>query len=92
MKYMIQMTIPNSIGNDLVEDHEFINKLRIYIKNTRAESAYFTLRKGKRTAIFIMDIESPKQMYDACEPLLMLGGKVQRDMVMTFDDIKGGSE
>ena len=29
-------------------------------------------------------------MYDACEPLLMLGGKVHRDMIITLDDIKKG--
>jgi len=40
--------------------------------------------------MFVMDISSPGQMYDACEPLLMLGGKVHRDMIMTLDDIRKG--
>lgn len=82
------MTLPNSIGNELVEDSTFLKKLDEYIKNTKSESAYFTLRDGERTAIFVMDIDSPNQMYNACEPLLMIGGKVTREMIMTLDDIK----
>lgn len=91
MKYMIQMTIPNPIGNKLVEDPTFIRKLKEYVENTKAESAYFTLKDGKRTAIFVMDRDSPKQMYDACEPLPLLGGRVNREMIMTFEDINSGS-
>ena len=40
--------------------------------------------------MIVMNISSPGQMYDACEPLLMLGGKVHRDMMMTLDDIRKG--
>ena len=40
--------------------------------------------------MFVMDISSFSQMYDACEPLLMLGGKGHRDMIMTLDDIRKG--
>jgi len=29
-------------------------------------------------------------MFDACEPLLMLGGIVHRDMIVTLDEIREG--
>lgn len=91
MKFLIRATIPNQIGNKLVDDPSFLAKMEDFIKNTRAESAFFTLYEGERTAFFTIDIESPEQMYNACEPLLMLGAKVHRDMIMTFDQIKKGS-
>lgn len=40
--------------------------------------------------MFVMDISSPGQMYDDCEPLLIPGGKVHRDMIMTLNDIRKG--
>ncbi|TVP39960.1 hypothetical protein [Candidatus Nitrosocosmicus arcticus] len=61
-----------------------------YIKNTKAESAYFTVYEGDRTAIFVIDVTTAEQMPKGCEPLFMLGGKVHWNMVMTIDDLKKG--
>ncbi len=88
MKFLIRASFPNSLGNEMVNDPNFLKKIEEYIKNTKSESAFFTLYGGERTAMFVMNISSPDQMYDACEPLLMLGGKVHRDMIMTLDDIR----
>jgi len=89
MKFLIRVSFPNSLGNEMVNDPSFLKKIE-YIRNTRSESAFFTLYDGERTAMFVMDISSPGQMYDACEPLLLLGGKVHREMIMTLDDIRKG--
>ena len=89
MKFLIRVSFPNSLGNETVNDPTFLKKIE-YIRNIKSESAFFTLSDGERTAMFVMDISSPDQMYNACEPLLMLGGKVHRDMIMTIDDIKKG--
>lgn len=45
---------------------------------------------GSREIIefFIIDINNAGQMYDACEPLFMLGGKVYKDMLMNFENLK----
>ena len=61
-----------------------------YIKSTNAESAYFTVYEGDRTAIFTIEVISADQMPKVCEPLFMLGGKVHWNMVMTLDDLKNG--
>lgn len=45
-----------------------------YIKNTKAESAYFTVYEGDRTVIFVIDVTTAEQMPKVCEPLCMLGG------------------
>ena len=80
MKFLIRVSFPNSLGNETVNDPTFLKKIE-YIRNTKSESAFFTLSDGERTAMFVMDISSPVQMYNACEPLLMLGGKVHGDMI-----------
>ena len=90
MKFLIRVSFPTLLGNEMVNDPTFLKKIEEYIRNTKSESAFFTLSDGERTAMFVMDISSPDQMYNACEPLLMLGGKVHRDMIMTLDDIKKG--
>ena len=89
MKFLIRVSFPNPLGNEMVNDPSFLKKIE-YIRNTSSESAFFTLSDGERPAMFVMDISSPGQMYDACEPLLMLGGKVHREMIMTLDDIRKG--
>ncbi len=33
-----------------------------YIKNTNAESAYFTVYEGDRTAIFVIDVTTVEQI------------------------------
>ena len=51
-------------------------------------AVYFTVFEGERTIYFIIDVPSPKQMFNICESLFMMGAKVHRDMVMTFEDLR----
>ena len=90
MRFLIRVSIPNTQGNEMVKDPNFLKNMEDYIKNTNAESAYFTVYEGDRTAIFVIDVTSADQMPKVCEPLFMLGGKVHWNMVMTIDDLKKG--
>jgi hypothetical protein len=75
MKFQIRVSNPTTQGNEMVKDSNFKN-MEDYIKSTNAESAYFTVYEGDRTAIFIIDVTSADQMPKVCEPLFMLGKKV----------------
>ncbi len=74
----------------MVKDPNFLKNMEDYIKHINAEAAYFTVCEGERTAFFVMDVPSPKEMFDICESLFMMGAKVNRDMVMTLEDLKSG--
>ena len=88
IKFLFRATIPNPISNKLVDDPSLLAKMEDFINNTWAESAFFMLIEGERSVFFAMDIESPEQMCNACEALLILGAKVYRDIIMTFDQMK----
>ncbi len=88
MKFLIRASFPTETGNQMVKDPNFLKNMEDYIRNINAEAVYFTVLEGERTAFFITDVPSPKQMFDICESLFMMGAKVHRDMVMTFEDLK----
>jgi len=68
-------------------DSSFLQKNRRIRKQYKGRIAYFTLL-GRKNCHVCNGISSPDQMFDACEPLLMLGGIVHRDMIVTLDDIR----
>ena len=90
MKFMIRASFPTAEGNEMVKNPNFIKDMEEYIKNTNAESAYFTPYEGERTAIFIIDVTAPDQIPKIAEPLFALGGKVYWNNLMTIDDLKKG--
>ena len=90
MKFLIRASFPTEIGNQMVKDPNFLKNMEDYIRNTNAEAVYFTVCEGERTAFFVVDVPSPKHMFDICEALFMMGAKVHRDMVMTIEDLKSG--
>ncbi len=90
MKILVRVSIPTIQGNEMVKDPNFIKNMEDYISNTKAESAYFTVYEGDRTAIFVIDVTTPDQIPKICEPLFMLGGKVHWNMIMDLNDLKKG--
>jgi hypothetical protein len=90
MKFLIRASFPTEIGNQMVKDPNFLKNMEDYIKHIDAEAVYFTVYEGERTAYFVMEVPSPKEMFGICESLFMMGAKVQRDMVMSLEDLKNG--
>lgn len=90
IRFLILISILNTQGNEMVRDPNFLKNMEDYIKSTNAESAYFTVYEGDRTAIFVIDVTYADLMPKVCEPLFMLGGKVRWNMVMTINDLKKG--
>jgi hypothetical protein len=88
MKFLIRASFPTETSNQMIKDPNFLKNMEGYIRNINAEAVYFTVFEGERTVYFIVDVPSPKQMFDICEALFMRGAKVHRDMVMTFEDLR----
>ena len=89
MKFVVRATIPTEAGNKMVRDPEFLKKIEGYIRNTKAEGAYFFESAGERAMTFIVDMQSTDQMPSVAEPLFQdLGAKVEFHPVMLLNDLK----
>lgn len=61
-----------------------------YIKESKAEAAYFMELNGERTAVFVLDMPSVNMMPVVAELLFMLGGEVELHPAMNIEDLKKG--
>lgn len=82
--------IPTEAGNKMVQDPNFLTNIENYIKDNKAEAAYFAELNGERTMVFVVDIPSVDMIPVLAEPLFMLGAKVEFHPAMTLDDLKKG--
>ena|SRR5437867_5831825 len=89
MRFVVRATIPAEAGNKMVKDPAFLQRLEGYIKNTKAEGAYFFESGGDRTMTFIIDMQRADQIPSVAEPLFQdLGARVEFHPVMVLDDLK----
>ena len=88
MKFVVRAIIPTEAGNKMVGDPSFLGNIENYIKNTKAEQAYFFESGGHRSMTFIIDMQSTDQMASIAEPLFMMGANVEFHPVMTIEDLR----
>jgi hypothetical protein len=90
MRFVVRVLIPTEAGNRMIKDPNFIQNIEGFIKNTKAEAAYFMELNGDRTAVFIVDIASTDMIPAIGEPFFFMGAKVEFHPVMLFEDLKKG--
>jgi hypothetical protein len=90
MRFLVRVLIPTEAGNRMVTDPNFVKNIEDFMKNTKAEAAYFTEINGDRTAAFILNISSNDQIPAIAEPFFMMGAKVEFHPTMVLEDLKKG--
>jgi len=90
MRFAVRVIFPTEAGNRAVKDPNFLKNIEGFIKDTRAEAAYFMEINGDRTAVFIIDMPSTDMIPVIAEPFFMMGAKVELHPVMVLDDLKKG--
>jgi len=88
MRLIIRAKFPTEAGNKLVKDPNFLKDLENYMNNVKPEVSYFFEADGKRTFVFVVDMQSNDQMVMFAEPLFQWGAEVEFHPVMSFDDLK----
>lgn len=89
MRMILQAKVPHELFNKGVKEGTVGEKLMQYIEDTKPEAVYFTEMDGRRTALMVVDLESPAQMPFYAEPLfLMFNADVQFHPAMTPGDLK----
>lgn len=90
MRFLVRVLIPTEAGNKMMSDPNFVKNIEDFVKNTKAEAAYFTEINGDRMAAFILDISSNDQIPAIAEPFFMMGAKVEFHPTMVLEDLKKG--
>lgn len=88
MRFIIRAQIPTEAGNRMMQNPNGLNEIEAYMRNIKAEAAYFFEANGDRTMVFIVNMERPDQMAVFAEPLFMMGAKVEFHPAMVLEDLK----
>lgn len=90
MRFIVRTIFPTEAGNRAVKDPNFTKNIEDFMKNTKAEAAYFTEINGDRTGVFIVDIPSADMIPVIAEPFFLMGAKIEFHPAMVLDDLKKG--
>jgi hypothetical protein len=90
MRFVVRVIIPTEAGNKAVKDPSFVANIEGFMKNAKAEAAYFLEINGDRTAVFIIDMASADMIPSIAEPFFQMGAKVELHPAMVLEDLKKG--
>ncbi|MEM2759491.1 MAG: hypothetical protein QXU32_04775 [Nitrososphaerales archaeon] len=89
MRFLIRARMPVETGNAMVKNPKFLQEIEEYMRNIRAEAAYFFEMGGERTMAFIADMPDAHMMPSIAEPLFQkFNAKVELHPVMLLEDLK----
>jgi hypothetical protein len=92
MRFILRAQIPTEAGNKMMQDPNGMQQLETFIRDIKAEAAYFFEAGGDRTMVFIVNMERTDQIAVFAEPLFMMGAKVEFHPVMLLEDLKKAGE
>ena len=91
MRMMLKVTIPVETGNTAIKDGRLPLTLQNTSERLKPEAAYFFAEDGKRTALFVFDMQDVSQIPPIVEPLFMgMNASLTMVPVMNADDLKKG--
>jgi hypothetical protein len=94
MRYLIRFRIPNEVGNSMIRDAAFGDKMRTLLSDLRAEAAYFSTLDGQRGGFIVASFDDASKIPAMAEPLfLWLKADVDFMPVMLPEDLaRAGSD
>ncbi len=72
MRFIVEISLPTEKFNEAVRDGTAGEKVMRILDQTKAESAYFTSRNGRRGVIMIVEIADPAAIPRLAEPWHLL--------------------
>jgi len=93
MRTMLKITLPVEKGNQAFTDGTLGKKMESFIEQWKPEAAYFFPNHGKRSAIFVLDLDESSQIVQLTEVFfLSLNAEVSLTPVMNAQDLRKGME
>ena len=93
MRMMLKVSMPTEASNAAFKDGSLGRALEGARERLKPEAAYFFPEDGKRTALYVFDMQNEAQIPVVLEPLFhALNANISLIPVMNADDVKKGIE
>lgn len=91
MRTLLKVSVPVEKGNEAIKSGALQQTFQSAMEALKPEAAYFYPEDGKRTALFIFDMEGSWQLPPTVEPLFQnLDASVLVTPVMNGEDLERG--
>ncbi len=91
MRMLLKVSIPVEKGNEAIKSGALQRTLQSAIEALKPEAAYFYPEHGRRTALFVFDMEGSWQIPPIVEPIFEnLDAAVEITPVMNGEDLERG--
>lgn len=91
MRMMMRVSIPVEAGNRSIADGELPKVMASFVERHKPEASYFVADRGKRTAMFFFDLDSPSDIPLVAESFFMkLNADIEVTPAMNLADMKSG--
>lgn len=91
MKFLIKFQLSIEHGNKVAQDPNTMNKLDEFMNKMKVEYSYFLLEDGKRTGVFIVNIDNTDMIPSFTEPILQeFNANVDIYPIMGYQELKKG--
>jgi len=91
MRVLLKATMDTERANQAIQDGSLPEALERVAEQLNPEAAYFYPEGGKRTAIFVFDLEETSQLPPISEPFFRTAAaEVRMWPAMNIDDLRSG--
>ena len=89
MRMLLKAIIPTEAANAGIRDGSMMANLGKVTEDLKPEAVYFTLEKGKRAMLMIINMEESSELVGVVEPLfLSMGAHVTLTPVLNAEDFE----
>jgi hypothetical protein len=91
VRTLLKVSMPVEKGNEAIKSGALQQTLQSVMETLKPEAAYFYPEDGRRTALYVFDMEGSWQLPATVEPLFQnLGASVLLTPVMNGEDLQRG--
>ena len=91
MRVMMKASFPVESGNRGIKEGILPKTVMRFVEQMKPEACYFGPEGGRRTAIFVFDLQDPTMIPTAAEPFFQnLNASIELTPVMDLEDMKAG--
>jgi len=91
MRVMLRVSFPVEQGNKAIKDGSLPKTVMAFVDRMKPEACYFFPHGGKRSALFVFDMQESSQLAPTVEGFFdALHADVELTPVMNLEDLKKG--
>jgi hypothetical protein len=91
MRMMLRVWMPAEAGNAAIKDGSLPRSIKALVERLKPEAAYFFPDEGKRSALYVFEMQDASQIPPIVESLFLgMNAAVTLSPVMNFEDLQKG--